>query len=164
MKKLAFISLFLTLAFGCSIASHAQILSNSSNLTAGQCLQRSANHIFAGMALSVASAIPLMMPDFQENTAKMELERLTNNFTTSESEARATNKRLITPEELNRRMQEFQKDAESNKYRRGNYIVGGIFATVAIICYIDGIQYIKLAGRKLELQSSPNTVGLAIKF
>ena len=154
MKKTV-ISIFLAFIFIYSLPAQVK---KSDNLSAGQCLQRSANFMYSGMALTVASTIPLFLPDFKENNLK----NPTNLYTTSEAEAKATGKQLCTPSVFNQRMKEYQKaDKET---RSLNYVTSGVFGVAAVICYIQGIQHIKLAGKKLEMQSSGNAVGLALRF
>lgn len=145
------------------IYSNAQII-KPKNLDAGQCLQRSANNFYAGLGLTAVSAVVLALPDFEKNTATDDMNRFTSRYTTSASAAKSNpSLTLVSQEEYNRRIAKYQEDANKDHHRL-NYIIGGAFGIGAIVCYINGIRYIKVAGKKMHLQSTQNTVGLIMKF
>ena len=45
-----------------------------------------------------------------------------------------------------------------------NYCISGGLGAISLFCYINGVRYIKLAGKQMEIQSTSNTIGLAINF
>ena len=156
MKKIVLFTIitFLTFQLNAQISNVQQ---------AGIHLQKSANFTYAGMALTAVSAVPLLLPPFGENTAAKEIENLRNSYTTNQSEALSNpNKKLITQEEFNRRLQQYENQKDDS--RQINYYLSGAIGLAAIVCYINGIQHIKVSGKQLELQTSNNTVGIAIKF
>ena len=50
------------------------------------------------------------------------------------------------------------------KDRSMNYITSGALTVGSLICYIAAARHIQLAGKKLELQSRQNEIGLVLKF
>ena len=143
MKKLSIIFVFLY-----SLSLQAQKI----EVSAGQHLQRSANFMYAGMAFTVVSIVPLILPDFQENTAKAELEAFLKK-----------DPNTMTTQYYRSEIERLQNEANKSN-RTGNYILSGIFGVAGIICYINGIQNIKLAGKKLDVYLSGNVAGLSICF
>ena len=130
MKYLVFIFALLL----CSIHHlHAQY---DNERDAGKYLQKSANYMYAGMALTAISVVPILLPPFGTDTTKG-----------------------IPPNAGTQNSKKFNDNGMAI-----NFGVSGVIGLTAIICYVNGINYIKLAGKELELQSYKNMVGVAIKF
>ena len=56
------------------------------------------------------------------------------------------------------------KHNDTDTDRSVNYTISGICGVLSIICGIEGVRHIQLAGKSLELQAKKNEIGLVLKF
>jgi hypothetical protein len=130
-------------------------------MTAGDYLIRSAKFKYASIALGVASGIILILPDFS-GAGKKELKEFQESHTTDTNAAKSNKYLLMSSGEYQKKMDEINKKIKHD--RDANYALGGIFAAASLVCYILSIEDIRIAGKKMNIQASSNSVGVAINF
>jgi hypothetical protein len=145
-----------------SIATKENRNDTGNEKTAGDYLIRSSKFKYASIALGAASRIILMLPDFSA-AGKRGLREFQESHTTDASIAKSNKYlRLISNDMYQREMDAFNEKVKHD--RDANYALGGVFAIASIVCYIVSIKDIEIAGKKMNIQASSNSVGVAINF